>query len=620
MGETSSGRRPRKWVAGVGAAAFASALLVSRGLLHAQTTAAASTILPNTWATALAATLPATASAGGEWIEVRQLAFEGNTVFTSSELDAVARHGLADARAGRDFSKSLAIDARATIVRWQIEMNCPQPSLRLTADNLETMRGCLTQAYVACGYVNSSVVLPDQDANGGVIKYRCNEGKLSKVNITRVDQSFNVLEAKKFSLFDPRRPKFNPGFIERKIRLSAGKVLNVNTLQNELEILKQNPNLTRVNAELKPDLQPNQSLLDLQLEEANRFHLALDFNNRRSPSVGAERFELIGSDTNVTGFSDPLNFRYTITKGDLEDIGFAGANDYGFDYTHPISTIGTTLQFALDRSDEPIVEAPFDALSIKSETESYGLTLHQPIYQTADTEFGLFATLNLRENKTNLLGKPYEFSPGEDNGKSRVSVLRFGQDFTTRDEQQAFSVRSTFSFGFHAFGSTINERINQTVPDTMFFDWLGQIQYVRRLGNSDAQLIMRGILQLSDAPLLALEQFSIGGFDTVRGYRENEIVRDEGVVGSAEVHIPIFKKGDDFAVILAPFTDIGYGWDYYGSAGSYPVLGSAGIGLIVQATSHVNAQIYYGHPFKYFGRTSNLQDNGIHFDLLVSLF
>jgi hemolysin activation/secretion protein len=558
-------------------------------------------------------------SASGEAVEIRQFVFTGNTVFTSADLDLIARHSLADARSGIDLSKELQ-DPPAVIRKWKSvdatlakSNRAAHATIRLTVEDLETIRGALTDAYLGAGYVNSSAELPDQDVNNRSVRYFIHEGTLSRVTIVGVDKDFKPTS----------KLHFNKGYIERRIRVSAGKILNVKGLQNELEILKQNPNLTRVNAELKPDLAPNQSLLELQLEEANRFHLGIDFNNRRSPSVGAERFELIGSDTNVTGFSDPLNIRYTITDGDLEHIGFAGGDDYGFDYTHPIMRYGTTAQIALDRSDEPIIETPFSALSIRSETDSYGLTIRQPLYHRADSEFAIFGTLNLRENKTELDGRPFEFSPGEDNGKSRVTVLRFGQEYTMRDEAQALSVRSTLSFGIHAFGSTINQYDAKTqtdIPDSVFFDWLGQVQYVRRIEKTDSQLVLRTNVQLSASPLLALEQFSIGGLDTVRGYRENQIVRDQGVVTSAELHIPIYKKNDDFTVTLAPFIDLGYGWNYQGAGGDYPVLGSAGIGILVHAYDHLDAQIYWGHPFKYYGKTSNLQDNGIHFDILMSLF
>jgi hemolysin activation/secretion protein len=37
----------------------------------------------------------------------------------------------------------------------------------------------------------------------------------------------------------------------------------------------------------------------------------------------------------------------------------------------------------------------------------------------------------------------------------------------------------------------------------------------------------------------SIEQFSLGGIDTVRGYRQNQIVADNGVFGSVELSVPL---------------------------------------------------------------------------------
>ncbi|WP_181357408.1 ShlB/FhaC/HecB family hemolysin secretion/activation protein [Stenomitos frigidus] len=53
--------------------------------------------------------------------------------------------------------------------------------------------------------------------------------------------------------------------------------------------------------------------------------------------------------------------------------------------------------------------------------------------------------------------------------------------------------------------------------------------------------MLRGDLQLADRPLLALEQVSEGGQDTVRGYRQDLLLADNGLFASAEVRIPLLR-------------------------------------------------------------------------------
>ena len=68
--------------------------------------------------------------------------------------------------------------------------------------------------------------------------------------------------------------------------------------------------------------------------------------------------------------------------------------------------------------------------------------------------------------------------------------------------------------------------------------------------------------QISADPLLSIERFAIGGRDTVRGYRENQLVRDSGVVASAELRIPLWRDSLRRPLLeLVPFMDYGTGWN-----------------------------------------------------------
>ena len=91
--------------------------------------------------------------------------------------------------------------------------------------------------------------------------------------------------------------------------------------------------------------------------------------------------------------------------------------------------------------------------------------------------------------------------------------------------------------------------------------------------------------QWTDEPLLALEQFSVGGFETVRGYLENQLVRDRGIVSSVEFRVPVlFNKAGAGIVQLAPFFDFGGAWNVEGSPSPTSIY-SIGVGLLVSRTN-----------------------------------
>ncbi len=196
-----------------------------------------------------------------------------------------------------------------------------------------------------------------------------------------------------------------------------------------------------------------------------------------------------------------------------------------------------------------------------------------------------------------------------------------------RTEHQVVAARSRFSLGVDVLDATIN---SSDVPDSQFFAWLGQFQYVRRLPVLDAQLIARTDLQLAANPLLALEQVAVGGRYTVRGYRENTLVRDNAVVASLEARIPVVRTvvWADF-IEIAPFVDFGRGWNNTGPKPEIRSISSVGVGLRWALTVPAFAgyrlrpslEVYWGHPLRNVEtENGNLQDQGVHLQFVLAAF
>ena len=206
------------------------------------------------------------------------------------------------------------------------------------------------------------------------------------------------------------------------------------------------------------------------------------------------------------------------------------------------------------------------------------------------------------------------------NGINEISALRLSQEWIDRTLNQVIAFRSTVSIGLEVFGTTDGG----TERDAKFVAWLGQFQYVRRLFNTQNQLILRTDVQWSDDPLLSLEQVSVGGASTVRGYRENSLVRDRGVVSSIELRLPVLVNKLGAPVVqLAPFFDFGAARNVGPGRDSPPprTITSAGIGLLLSPNKHVNASLYWGHAFRDFDTAENdPQDLGLHFRVAVDAF
>ena len=486
----------------------------------------------------------------------------------------------------------------------------------LTIEMLEQARVAVTEYYIRKGYINSGARLPDQEIDKGVVTFDVVEGRLNEINLT---QSGGEDKARR-----PRPGRLNPEYVKGRIRRGADGPLNIVRLNDQLELLRQDRNVQRINAELRPGLVPGESYLDVTVVERNPLHGGFRFSNSRPPSVGAEQLDAFASHGNLTGNGDLLALRYGITQGGFEEMEFAGADDFSVDYVIPVTPADTTVALNYTRSNAPVVEETFQDLDISSESDSVSLTVRQPFFRRTrnlrSTEAAVFGTFAYRDNQTFLLGEPFSFSPGAEDGRSAVAAIRFGQDFTTSGQRDALSLRSTFSLGTTWLGATKSGQ--DDLPDGQFISWLGQVQYVRLIPRTDSRAVVRVGGQLTRDPLLSIEQFSIGGIDTVRGYRENQLVRDVGVAGSVEAYVPLLRgRGGASVLDLVPFVDVGYGRNVNDEPPA-ETLSSVGVGLQFAPNEHLSAQIFYGYALNPVdvGRHKDLQDRGISFSVTWLVF
>ncbi len=502
---------------------------------------------------------------------VRAFRFEGNTAFSSAELATVT---------------------------------APFVGRELTFEELEDARRAVTLYYVQRGYINSGAILPDQRANNGVVTMRLVEGVLSEVWLTG-------------------NQWLRDGYIKDRVQRWSVPPLNINRLREGLQLLRQNPNVQQVNAELKAGAVPGQSCLDIRVQDENPFRLGLQIDNARPPSVGSDEIVLLAADRNLTGHSDPLEIDYGIGEGGYGKWKFSDFANVGGSYALPLTRFDTTLSVYGNRNDFAIIDPAFTTtnhvnIGVTSDSYRIGGSVRQPVYQTSSREFALAVAFERRFSETFVFGQPFDISPGSVNGQQKISALRLSQEWIDRGLNQVLAVRSTFSVGLDAFGATDDG----TDRNAKFWAWLGQAQYVRRLGNTPSQLILRAAGQWTDDQLLSLEQFSVGGADTVRGYRENEFVRDRGMFASAELRVPLLcNKAGAPIVQAAPFSDFGGGWNVGADTPGPTTISSAGIGVLFTPDKHLRAQLYWGHAFRDIDVSGHdLQDSGIHFRVNFEAF
>ena len=454
---------------------------------------------------------------------------------------------------------------------------------RVSFEDLEQIRHELTLRLIDKGYVSSGVVLPDQEVKDGVLIFQIVAGELRQVEIVGNEH-------------------ISTSWLEKRLRRGDNGALNVNTLQENLQQLQFDRSVRRINAELKAGVAPGESVLHARIEERSPFWARVSFANDASPGTGSYRGGLQASYANLFGRGDRLQGSLGVSEGDT---------DYSLRFALPLTREETTLELYGYKSESQVVTDDFADLDIESDSKTLGFKVSRPIYRSLASQLSLGLAGEQRQDRTSLLGESFSFSPGVDDGKARVSVVRFSQEFVFRSVSRVLAFASSFNVGVDLFDATIHD--NQ--PDGKFLTWLGQLRWVEQLGMAQAVLRIDG--QLSDDELLPMEKFSVGGVSSVRGYRKDAMVRDRGISASLETRLPLFGALEGRGLTLIPFYDCGYAKDRGEQAADGKFVQSLGAGLQWKPMVNLSLEFFYGYAFDDFDfDDEDLQDDGVHFALV----
>jgi hemolysin activation/secretion protein len=467
----------------------------------------------------------------------------------------------------------------------------------LTFAELLQVEAIITELYTKAGYINSGAVITAEQKfspQAAVIKVQIVEGKVEDIKVTGTR-------------------RLNSNYIRSRVALGTSTPLNRFRLLKALQVLQLNPLVGNLAAELSAGSSPEESVLEVRVEEADSFRTELFIDNARNPNVGSFRRGIRITEGNVFGLGDRFDATYTNTDG---------SNSLDLSYAVPFNARNGTFNLGGGFTKTTVVEPPFDRIDITGDSFYIDIGVRQPIIQTPTQELALGLNFSRQQSQTEILGENFRLSPGADeDGETRISALRFVQDYTVRSPQQVFALRSQFSLGVGLFDATINN----DPPDSRFFSWRGQGQYVRRLAQ-DTLLVLRSDIQLATKALVPLEQLGIGGLQSVRGYRQDAFLVDNGVFASAEVRLPVLRVQRVQGVLqVVPFVDFGVGWNASDRDDDTDLdpntLIGVGLGLQWQMGTTLNARLDYGVPLTNINsRDRTWQEKGFYFSVNYSPF
>jgi hemolysin activation/secretion protein len=425
---------------------------------------------------------------------------------------------------------------------------------------LESARRALTQLLIDEGYLSSGALLPAQDVSDGVVTFRIVSGTLTAVRIGGDGIGGGGLG------------DLSPDYIRRRLPPEGQRPFDVDGAQERLRLLLDDRNIEALRAEVRPGARLGDAELDIVATPRRPVDLSVRLDNDAAPSVGRERATVVGAMRNLLGVGDQVVL-------DLE--ASEGAQRLRFSADAPVGD-GVFAPFVFaEYGRARIVEAPLDSLDVESDTARLGAGVRAALFEDFRSAVSVDASFEVARGETRLLGEPFSFSPGAENGRTRLSLLRLGGLASVRRERATFAARSLLTVGLDVLDATTGQP-----ADGAFVAWLGQAQVVAQ-ATERLSVIVRAQAQLASDALPPIEQASIGGRDTVRGWRRAAQVGDRGAALSVEgrwrlvdAAIPEATPPEhDAGLIAAPFIDVGSAWRKGASDDADPLIG-VGVGLI----------------------------------------
>jgi hemolysin activation/secretion protein len=495
-------------------------------------------------------------------VQVDAIAFAGNKVVLTASLDELARSYL-----GR----------------------------KLEPSELEGLRNEITRFYIQHGFLNSGSMPPRYDEATRTITFPIVEGHLTRVQARGLE-------------------RLAPSYVESRLIGPAGEVLNLDRIRERFQTLLTDPLISRANAKVLPGAAPGEAVLDVDVERARAYGLSVFGNNYRPPSIGEFQAGMSGWVRNLSGYGDLFDLTYQRHPGGGKGDGL------NMDWHLPFDAGRGDVYVMADKGASSVTDAALLRLGIHSESRSQSLGIKETVFQRGQSLAGNVGGEMLhRTSQSWLLGQTFWFADYSPDGRTAEHGGRVWGEMTWRAEKEVAVGRLTYT----RMGNNLIQQSGpvtaNSIPSSVQY-WLAQGQYNRVVLADGSMVGVRASLQQSSQHLPSMDQMPVGGLGTVRGFVENEFVRDIGRVLNVSFDHPFTGFKGAITGSVGPFLD----WGQSKNVGQSAVNLSS-VGFTTKAAwSGLRFDLTYGkrlgHPAGTTTSTSGPQEHGVELQVSYDIF
>ena len=418
----------------------------------------------------------------GPRFEIQQFVVEGNTLYPPELLDEILNYHTGPNKTAADVEKARA--------------------------ELETF-------YQETGFLRVMVNIPEQMVEEGIIRLQVVESRIGQVLVN---------ENKYFT---------KAGIMRMLPSLQPGQVLYIHDVERDLNALNANPDLT-----VKLSLEPSRKLgvddIVLTVEDQLPLHASLEVNNRSTHDTSELRLNGVVRYDNLWQRKHSASFQFQTAPLDPNEVKVMGGS-----YVLPVpwQPQHHLAGYALWTDSETAFGEGFNVIGngfIVGARYLVPLPPLQKYYHSVS--FGV----DYKDFEETL---GFEGEDEEDT-ETPISYLPFsiGYNGTLLDETGTSRLQASVNWHFRDLIGSEEEFANKRYEargDYLYLT-LGLEREQKLPWECGLNVALDG--QVASEPLISSEQFSAGGMESVRGYKESDSLGDHGIRASVEWLFPELGK------------------------------------------------------------------------------
>lgn len=443
-----------------------------------------------------------------------------------------------------------------------------------TPEDVEAARAALEKAYRDKGFETVGVEIPEQDVRGGHVRLSVVELKVGRLRVTGA------------RFYSPERIK------DLAPSLKEGVAPNYNEVSRDVAALNKSQD-RMITPTLRAGETPGTVDVDLQVEDKLPAHGALELNDRYSNRTERLRLSASVSYGNLFQRNHSFNLQGQVAPQDPNQSWVVSGS-----YVAPIEGTPLTLVAYGVHSDSDV--AAIGGIGVLGSGDIVGL---RAIYafQKMGSVHQIIAGVDYKNFNEDLV------QLGSDTATTPIDYVPLTLQYSLGRHVEASDLDFTLAVnaGLRGLDATEAEfRLKRYTASASWAYLRFDGSYLRRLP-WDVRAGLRMSAQLAGRPLISNEQFSVGGWDSVRGYYESQELGDDGASAQFDLEGPSWHEllgGAAQELRLYAFADAGYVRvnsalpDLDGHIRDEANIASVGAGVRLRLLERANASVLLAAP------------------------